>query len=252
MVSLNRIKLHKSLGQHFLRDKNTISKIACTVKRCIEATSQLHHVSRTVEIGPGDGSLTRVLRDLIAPNQLACVEIDRRMQSIDGVRWVQQDALIFNYCQDDYVTGNLPYNISVPLLLCLCKAEVAGWCVMVQREVARKIIATAGKEYGRLAVMMQARFSVQYQFTVPPSVFVPKPRVDSAIISGTRIASSVDLANLDLLLRQVFQCRRKALRNVVSAEVMQVFEQLGVGGSVRADAIPTAVLYAASCMLHQK
>lgn len=248
------------MGQHFLHDTNTIKKIASTVKRSIDSVANTvantdvvggrNTVTRIVEIGPGGGSLTCALRDLVAPSRLTCVEIDSRMRPIDRVDWVQQDALLFDYKPDDYVTGNLPYNVSVPILLRLCHVGVSGWCVMVQREVARKIVATAGKEYGRLAVMMQARFGVHYQFTVPPSVFVPRPRVDSAIVSGVRAVNDVNLDTLDMLLRQVFQCRRKALRNVVSTEVLQVFQQFGVDGNVRADAIPAGVMYAVSRVLN--
>jgi 16S rRNA (adenine1518-N6/adenine1519-N6)-dimethyltransferase len=177
----------KSLGQHFLKDQNIIRKIADIAK--IEPAEKIW------EIGPGKGVLTAEI--LKRNNNLTCFEIDQTLYPIlaekfgEQITLVKSDILKINW--PDYlgseqikIVANLPYQITSPFLFEVAKYtdHFSRVIVMIQKEVAQRIAAGVGsKNYGILSLKMQYYFVPRYEFTVKPTVFVPPPRVDSAVIS---------------------------------------------------------------------
>lgn len=184
-----------------------------------------------VEIGPGEGVLTRELLPRLG--NLDVVELDRdlipRLQSmcagLGELHIHQADALKFDFCSLSpgphqlRVVGNLPYNISTPLLFHLLDNNqcIGDMHFMLQKEVVERITAQPGNgHYGRLSVMLQYYCATELLFTVGPGAFRPAPRVDSAVIRLTPHASppvDVDPAQLGQLVRRAFSQRRKTLRN---------------------------------------
>ena len=222
----------KRFGQHFLTDDGII--------RAIVQRIRLHSSDHVLEIGPGTGAMTYPLLDNLP--RLEVVEIDRDLvafwsaKKIDKLVIHAKDALQFDFqgwAQSAKaqlntsgnqggvkIVGNLPYNISSPLLFHLISAidSVDEQVFMLQKEVVDRMVANAGdSEYSRLSVMLQAFYHLEHCFDVPPSAFVPPPRVDSAIVAmwpkkGVRI----DLATfhtLEKLVAQAFAQRRKMLGN---------------------------------------
>jgi len=214
----------KRFGQHFLADGHYVARI-------IDAIAP-RRGDNLIEIGPGFGALTRPL--LERTGRLAAIEIDRDLAarlaaefSPDRLALHVVDALAFDFAtlgERLRVVGNLPYNISSPLLFHLARYEsrLADVHVMLQREVvARMAAAPATADYGRLTVMLQARFAVRRLFVVPPGAFSPAPKVDSAVarLVPLREARPV-IADEALFARAVaaaFAQRRKTLRNALSA-----------------------------------
>jgi len=189
---------------------------------------------RIVEIGPGEGALTQALLERVA--RLAAVEIDRDLAARLAARFGPKrlllhvgDALAFDWEKLEpgvRVVGNLPYNISTPLLARL--ARVAGRLrdvhVMLQREVVERIVAPpGGSAYGRLSVTLQLRFCAERLFTVGPGAFRPAPRVESAFLRLVPRAEppACDPRALDALLRRAFSARRKTLRNALGLSAEQ-------------------------------
>lgn len=217
-------RARKRFGQNFLHDQGVIRRIA----RAIGAKEH-HHL---VEIGPGQGALTAVL--LPSQCRLDAVELDRdllpvlqnQFASHSNFHLHQADALNFNFSdlQQDAeklrVVGNLPYNISTPLIFALLEQQqlIADMHFMLQLEVVNRLAATPGnKNYGRLSVMAQYYCAVDNLFEVPPEAFTPKPKVQSAIV---RLAPykqlpcpANDVKQLQSVLREAFNQRRKTLRN---------------------------------------
>ena len=179
--------LNKRLGQHFLRD--------AAVQRAIVDAIAPAAGQTILEIGPGDGALTKHLQKTGA--HLIALEIDKRFaaqlrtryQGNPHIHILHADALRVDWQQTvsagARLAGNLPYNISTPLLLkMVANADWLSDChVMVQKEVGARITASPGnKAYGRLSVALQLSFSPQYLFDVPASAFTPPPAVDSAML----------------------------------------------------------------------
>jgi 16S rRNA (adenine1518-N6/adenine1519-N6)-dimethyltransferase len=213
----------KRFGQHFLHDPATRQRIVDAVGAT--ATDAL------VEIGPGRGALTRLLRDRV--NALDLIEIDRDLAAElerefaadPGFTLHRADALRFDFAalsrargQRLRVVGNLPYNVSTPLLFQLLEthAAIADMHVMLQREVIERIVATPGSEhYGRLGVMLAPWVEATHLFDVGPGAFQPPPRVWSAV-ARLRVRSepafAVD-ARYAKLVSAAFSARRKTLRN---------------------------------------
>lgn len=215
----------KRFGQNFLRDPGIISRIV----RAIAPRPG----ERLVEIGPGQGALTEPLLEA-AGGQLEVIELDRdlipglRVQFFNYPDFVihEGDALKFDFRalrgagEPLRVVGNLPYNISTPLIDHLLKAgdAIADMHFMLQKEVVVRLAAApGGADWGRLSVMAQYRCRVDDLFTVPPEAFVPRPKVDSAIVRLTPYAelpwAALDEALLFKVVRQAFSQRRKTLRN---------------------------------------
>jgi 16S rRNA (adenine1518-N6/adenine1519-N6)-dimethyltransferase len=225
-MSLNLPQAKKSLGQHFLVDKHYIQRIVAAIRPVA--------ADRMVEIGPGPGALTRPLLETLS--HLDVVEVDRdmvaRLQAEfppERLTIHQADALRFPFGDlgaDLRVVGNLPYNISSPLLFHL--ADYAGgirdMCFMLQKEVVdRMAAAPATPDYGRLSVMLQARFRVDKLFTVPPGAFQPPPKVDSAIVRlmplPVEAVAYRDHAIFAEVVMRAFGQRRKTLRNTLKGLV---------------------------------
>ncbi len=214
----------KRFGQNFLTDQNVLSEII----RVIAPTAD----DAMVEIGPGQGAMTALL--LAHLSRLHVVELDRDLVamlqkkfSTDKLIIHSGDALQFDFgalqpAQGKLrIVGNLPYNISSPLLFHLAQyaQQVEDQHFMLQKEVVQRMVAPpGGKDYGRLSVMLQWRYQMEMLFIVPPSAFDPPPKVDSAIVRMRPIASPLacEQARLEQVVTQAFSQRRKVIRNSLS------------------------------------
>ncbi|HIL41893.1 MAG TPA: 16S rRNA (adenine(1518)-N(6)/adenine(1519)-N(6))-dimethyltransferase RsmA, partial [Gammaproteobacteria bacterium] len=178
------IKAKKRFGQNFLVDSSVIDKIVRVVAPL--------RTDNLLEIGPGKGAMTTQLLEHL--DKLHVIEIDRDLIKLlnsfrkDNLVVHQGDILKFDVTglpKPLRIVGNLPYNISSPILFHLLdsKSHIEDMTFMLQREVVERIVAKSGnKTYGRLSVMIQAFFEVEMIFTVPPESFEPAPKIDSAII----------------------------------------------------------------------
>ena len=183
------MRAKKRLGQHFLHDPGVIRRLVETIRPQPSDTM--------VEIGGGPGALTAPLSEKL--ERLHVVEVDRELAAALPARVAhperlvvhEADALDFDFGslaagpRSLRVVGNLPYNISTPLLFHLagCHAHLRDLTLMLQREVVDRIVARpATKAYGRLSVMLQARFAAERLFTVPAGAFRPVPQVESAVV----------------------------------------------------------------------
>ena len=211
----------KHLGQHFLADEAIVHAIISA----IAPTDNQHFL----EIGPGAGVLTGLLLDMAA--SLQAVELDADcvafLQNQYGARvhfsLVHQDILTYSFAdrlasgQRFRMVGNLPYNISSPILLRLpeVRLQLDDATFMLQKEMAARLYAQPGsKDYGRLTVMLQRYFSIDPVLAVPPQAFSPPPKVDSEVI---RLRPHAEVQELDELVfakvvRRAFATRRKRLR----------------------------------------
>jgi 16S rRNA (adenine1518-N6/adenine1519-N6)-dimethyltransferase len=209
----------KRFGQHFLHDRHFVARI-------IEAINP-QRGERVVEIGPGLGALTQPL--LTHLDHLDVVEIDRDIvahlhtqYNADTLTVHEGDALRFDFAalgENLRIVGNLPYNISTPLLFHLSAAtpHIRDMIFMLQKEVVdRMVAAPGGKDYGKLSVMLQVKFAMQRLFIVPPGAFRPPPKVDSAIVRLQPLgAEAPHIENATLFAEIVsagFNQRRKMLR----------------------------------------
>jgi 16S rRNA (adenine1518-N6/adenine1519-N6)-dimethyltransferase len=242
-------RARKRFGQNFLQDEAVIHHIA----RSINAKPSDH----IVEIGPGQGALTGEI--LSSGCTLNAVELDRdlipilekRFNDIERFHLEQGDALEFNYASLQIhneklrIIGNLPYNISTPLIFHLLNQQqlVQDMHFMLQLEVVKRLAATpGGKDYGRLSVMTQYYCVVEPLFEVPPDAFNPAPKVHSAIVRLTphicppHPADSVE--TLQNLLRTAFNQRRKTLRNCLKTLVTTTqLEQLEINPMARPETL---------------
>ncbi len=223
---MNSHRARKRFGQHFLVDPGVVDAIL----RAIAAASS----DTIVEIGPGLGALTESLAR--SAGQLHLVELDRdlaaalrtRWQDVDHVTVHEADALDFDYTalgDSLRVVGNLPYNISTPLLFHLLeqRSAITDMHFMLQKEVVDRIAAEPGsKAYGRLSVMLQAHLVAEALFDVPPEAFDPPPAVTSAVLRlyarPPGDERPADDALLSALLAKAFGQRRKTLRNSLRGE----------------------------------
>ncbi|MBI5257100.1 MAG: 16S rRNA (adenine(1518)-N(6)/adenine(1519)-N(6))-dimethyltransferase RsmA [Burkholderiales bacterium] len=236
----------KRFGQHFLVDEGLIHAIV----RAIDPRPG----QALVEIGPGLGALTQPV--LERSGALTVVELDRdlarRWRERQGIRVIESDVLKVDFTalaaeagQPLRVIGNLPYNISTPILFHLL--PVAGLVrdqhFMLQKEVVDRMAAgPGGKDYGRLSVMLQWRYAIESVLDVPPQAFDPPPRVDSAVVRMTPFnpAPVVDEPCLQALVAVAFSQRRKLLRHSLG----RWLDQQGFGGTFdlqrRAEEVPVA------------
>ena len=238
----------KRFGQNFLHDPGIIQRIVAAISPRPD-----DHIA---EIGPGQGAITQHL--VGACGMLDVVELDRDLvprleEQFAGraLRIHNADALKFDFCSlvtgDEKLrlVGNLPYNISTPLLFHLLEQAhyIRDLNVMLQKEVVERIVAVPGsKTYGRLSVAVQARCSAQALFTIGPGAFNPPPKVDSAILRMTpdmdAMARIHDPALLDRLLARAFSQRRKTLRNALKGFAdAPILEDLGIDPAARAETI---------------
>ena len=235
----------KRFGQNFLEDRAIVRQIVAAIDPRRE--------DRIVEIGPGPGALTAPLLDHVA--RLDVIEIDRDIVRALRARFPseslqvhQGDVLEFDFSAfgaDIRVVGNLPYNISTPILFHL-NAQVAllrDCHFMLQREVVERMAAQPGSpEYGRLSVMLQYRWVIESLFEVPPTAFHPQPKVWSSVARMTPYANPPHRANdeslfADLVTR-AFGQRRKTLRNALR-ELLEAgeLEQLGIEPGARGETL---------------
>jgi 16S rRNA (adenine1518-N6/adenine1519-N6)-dimethyltransferase len=243
---MHNLKPKKHLGQHFLRDKNVAQRIA----DCLQAEAG----DQVVEIGPGQGILT----DCLWPRypRLQLVEVDPDAVSWltqhygeDGPRIVQQDILQWKPAEhlepDACFIGNLPYNISSPIFFALLDhlSYVKEGVFMIQKEVAQRICASEGsKTYGILSVLLGAYFERTYEFSVPPGVFRPPPKVVSGVL---RLERKEELPGLTFpllkkVVKKAFNQRRKTLRNALKGLAFEDFEEKDEWMTKRAEQLSVA------------
>ena len=212
----------KRFGQNFLQDQNIINKIITAIAPQPD--------DQVIEIGPGRGALTLPLLEQL--NQLHVIEIDRDLVSwwqqkqLPNLQLHQLDALKVDICslypnpsqQGCRIVGNLPYNISTPLLFHLFKFLpcIKDMHFMLQKEVVERITAVPGsKIYGRLSVMTQFYCQTQNLFSVSRHAFSPAPKVESAIVQliPHPNANAVPTESFSAIVKQAFSQRRKTIRN---------------------------------------
>jgi 16S rRNA (adenine1518-N6/adenine1519-N6)-dimethyltransferase len=244
----------KRFGQNFLTDQSVIASL-------VDAISPQPD-DLMVEIGPGLGALTKPLLQKL--NLLHVVEVDR-----DIIAWMQQeyvkpsygkqnninihnaDALKFDFSSlGDHlrVTGNLPYNISTPILFHLLDnvSHITDMHFMLQKEVVERMVAEPSTAaYGRLSVMLQYRLQMEYLFTVPPEAFSPAPKVESAFVRCVPHAAlpfvAIDEALFAKVVLAAFGQRRKTLRNTLKGMLDDDgFASLEINSQQRAENLSVA------------
>ena len=241
----------KSLGQHFLHERAYIDRIVQAVDP--------RPGDRLVEIGPGQGAITLPL--LRRHGALTVVEFDRDLvgplatmaEGVGELAIIHRDVLQVDFTalaggSPLRLVGNLPYNISSPILFHALghAAAIRDMVFMLQKEVVDRMGASPGsKVYGRLSVMLQAYCQVQPLFVVPPGAFRPPPKVDSAVVRLVpRDPATVgidDRTRFADVVRAAFGQRRKTLRNALSGVCgPQQFEAAGVSPDARAEQVEVA------------
>lgn len=236
----------KRFGQHFLADDSIIDAIVGAIDP--------QPGEAMVEIGPGLGAMTMPLLERI--ERLTVVELDRdlaaRLRRVQGLEVVEADVLKVDFAalaaaagRPLRVVGNLPYNISTPILFHLLEAveHVVDQHFMLQKEVVDRMAAGPGsKDYGRLSVMLQWRYEIESVLDVPPEAFDPPPRVDSAIVRMLPLPApeGVDAALLGELVTVAFSQRRKLLRHTLGRWMEQRGAEVGFDLQRRAEEVPVA------------
>ncbi len=262
-------KARKRFGQNFLIDHGVIREIVRAIH------PQKNDV--IVEIGPGKGAITELLAN--SCDNITLIELDRdlvpwlkvKFEKHPNFHLFQADALQFDFAQllkgDSLphtqsdrslrIVGNLPYNISTPLIFHLLtySTSVSDMHFMLQKEVVKRMAAQAGDSaYGRLGIMVQYYCSVENLFEVPPTAFDPAPKVESAIVRLVPhkklpyVASN--FKTLEKLVNVAFQQRRKTLRNALKQLLdPEIIAQLPIDTSARAEEISLAEFVATSNLL---
>lgn len=236
----------KRFGQNFLQDQTIIQKILMAFN--------LQKNDNVVEIGPGLGALTQPLLNQLA--HLTAVEIDRDLQRYLNELFINKsldiigaDALTVNYAQlgDNLrVIGNLPYNISTPLILHLLKftAQIQDMHFMLQKEMVDRLVGQPGsRDYGRLSIMVQYHCYTEQLFDVPPDAFHPQPKVNSAIIRLIPYKkspySTVEISLLQSVVAKAFSMRRKTLaNNLKGLFTAEQLSSLNIDPTLRPEQIP--------------
>ena len=211
----------KRFGQHFLTDASVLGAIVDVIAP--------RPGQALVEIGPGLGAMTKPL--VAASGRLTVIELDRdlaaRLRKRSELTVIEADVLKVDFAalatqagQSLRIVGNLPYNISTPILFHLLEAvdHVLDQHFMLQKEVVDRMAAGPGKkDYGRLSVMLQWRYAIESVLDVPPTAFEPPPRVDSAVVRMLPLPApaGVDAALLGELVQVAFSQRRKLLRHTL-------------------------------------
>ena len=236
----------KRFGQHFLADEGILGAIIDVIDP--------QPGQALVEIGPGLGAMTNPL--VARCERLTVIELDRdlaaRLRKRPELNVVESDVLRVDFTalasqlgQKLRVVGNLPYNISTPILFHLLEAvdHVADQHFMLQKEVVDRMAAAPGnKDYGRLTVMLQWRYDIESVLDVPPEAFDPPPRVDSAVVRmlPLPLPAGIDAKLLGELVTVAFSQRRKILRNTLG----RWLDERGFSGEFdtqrRAEEVPVA------------
>jgi 16S rRNA (adenine1518-N6/adenine1519-N6)-dimethyltransferase len=254
----------KRFGQNFLVDEQIIADIITAIRP--------EPKDNMVEIGPGLGALTRPLLKKL--NRLHVVEIDRDIIARLESDYPQDnpkskltvhagDALEFDFATLPAplrIVGNLPYNISSPLLFHFAEyaVRILDMHFMLQNEVVERMVAEPSTpEYGRLSVMLQYRFHLEKLLDVPPESFRPAPKVDSAVVRMVPLpASEIAVRNEKLfaaIVRTAFGQRRKTLRNTLRSYLSEAdFEKLGIDAQLRAENLSVAEFARAANYLNER
>ena len=236
----------KRFGQHFLHDPGVLDRL-------VEAIAPKPEEA-LVEIGPGEGALTQGL--LARVRHLTAIEIDRDLCARLGERFPPErltihcaDALDFDFStlpQGARLVGNLPYNISTPLLFRVAESadRFRDLHFMLQREVVERMVARhSTPEYGRLSVMLQTRFRMQKLFRVAPGAFRPPPKVESAVVRMEPLPASEALPSSTKMfadiVRRAFSARRKTLRNALGLAPNE-FDALAIDPRLRPENLAPA------------
>ncbi len=240
-----KIRAKKKFGQNFLQDQSVIERI-------INAFNPQKE-DEVWEIGPGQAALTDHLVEY--SDNLNLVEIDNdlvpklqaKFAGKNNVTIHHQDALALKFSNTNTrIIGNLPYNISTPLLISFLyqATHIKDMVFMLQKEVVKRICAPAGiKAYGRLSVMLQYAFECEELFIVPPEAFIPRPKVDSQIIRLTTRENppKVHLPSLEALVKQAFAQRRKTIKNNLKKLITeQQLLDLGIEPKARPETLTVA------------
>jgi len=240
----------KRFGQNFLTDKQVLSDI-------IDAIAP-RKGETMVEIGPGLAAMTALLLKQL--DHMHVVELDRDLVTRLEKAYPRErltvhsgDALKFDFGsipvaegQKLRVVGNLPYNISSPLLFHLADFAhlIEDQHFMLQKEVVERMVAEPGsKTYGRLSVMLQWRYDMSLMFIVPPTAFDPPPQVESAIVRMVPVKQQLpcDAKRLEAVVAKAFSQRRKVIRNCVAGMFTEAqLVEAGIDPSVRPEAVSLA------------
>jgi 16S rRNA (adenine1518-N6/adenine1519-N6)-dimethyltransferase len=246
LLAVHGVRPSKALGQHFLADPNTAERIV--------RVAEVRAGDRVVEIGPGVGSLTVALLD--AGAHVHAVELDRHVLPIleevtagRDIEIVQADALTVDWptvlrAGQWSMVANLPYNVATSIVVeTLERAPmVERMLVMVQREVGERIAAGVGDSaYGAVSVKVSYYASATVVGKVPPTVFLPRPNVESALVRLERHAPPVEVRDPErmfTLVRAGFATRRKTLRNALAGVIEpDGFARAGIDASARAETL---------------
>lgn len=260
VLSKHNFKFKKNLGQNFLTDHNILEKIVQAAK--------VEKDDIVLEVGPGSGALTKFLAE--KANQVLAVELDQTLLPIlkemlapyqnivvinDDIMKIDFNQLLAHYPQQRWkVVANLPYYITTPVIMRFLeeKVPVHSLVVMVQKEVAQRMVAQpGGKDYGMLSVSVQYYTQAKIEITVPKTVFLPKPEVDSAVVSLlVRPQPPVqvdDEKNFFRLVKAAFGQRRKTLRNALASglalskvEVEELLNTAQIDGNRRGETLSLA------------
>ena len=248
----------KRFGQNFLVDLGVIESIV----RAVDPVRE----ERLIEIGPGLGALTAPLLDRLS--SLTVIELDRDLAARLRKRFseaqltiVQADVLTVDFAQFGHqlrVVGNLPYNISSPLLFTLVEyaEQIVDQHFMLQREVVDRMVAEPGSgDYSRLSVMLQYRYAIEKIFDVAPEAFDPAPRVTSSIVRMVPLPQArvraVDEALFAAVVLRAFSQRRKMLRGVLGAWTALIpWDALQIEPTWRAEQVSVPKFIALADALH--
>jgi 16S rRNA (adenine1518-N6/adenine1519-N6)-dimethyltransferase len=252
-------RARRRFSQNFLHDPAAIARILAAIAP--------RPGERIFEIGPGLGAITAPL--VAAAGRITAVEIDRDLAArlrerfpADRLELVEGDALALDWQRllaggDARIVGNLPYNVSTPLLFALVPVAhlVRDQYFMLQREVVDRMVAPpGGREYGRLSVMLQQRYRLQRLFHVAPGCFSPAPAVHSSIVRMIpRPLAELPAVDSDAFARVVtaaFSQRRKTLRNALSALLAEdAIRAAGVDPGARAETLDAAAFVRLALLL---
>jgi 16S rRNA (adenine1518-N6/adenine1519-N6)-dimethyltransferase len=249
------VRAKKALGQHFLVDENVLGVIG--------RLADLHGEDVVLEIGPGLGILTRYLAERV--RLVHAVELDRSLEQplagaldgLDNVELVFGDALALDLGGLDPPPGklvsNLPYNVATPLVVESLEhaPSLERWCVMVQREVADRFFAVPRtKAYGAVSVLVQLHAEKVGFHAISPSVFRPRPRVESALVAFDRVTGP-PFGLVRPVVEAAFAHRRKTLANSIALSGLatrgraeEALAEIGAPSGARAEELPPAAFVA--------
>ncbi|MFV0625919.1 MAG: 16S rRNA (adenine(1518)-N(6)/adenine(1519)-N(6))-dimethyltransferase RsmA [Alphaproteobacteria bacterium] len=252
-VDVHGLMAKKALGQNFLLDSNITDKI---IKLSLDIQGKKDFSGGNVfEVGPGPGGLTRsVLKN--NPDKLTVIEMDERciaiMQEIkdkvgERLEIINGDAMKQNFVSlsssPRHIVSNLPYNISVPLLIGWMKEikEYESLTLMFQKEVAERIMApTKTKDYGRVSILAQLLCKIDKLFDISPTCFVPAPKIWSTVLVFRplqNIPTVEEIKKIESITNVAFSQRRKMIRHSLKTipNIAEILEKMGVGDNLRAE-----------------